>query len=99
MDGKMTLEQVRDWHIEEVRRLNNSQHPFPNDSTVLQALAEHHQAMADAIDAHLTQPARVVDVGAIREVIADLKSFPASDRSVRLSNALTRAIGNTYDNE
>ena len=65
----MTLEQVRGWHLEGVRRLNSYRHHFPNDSTVLAALIMHHQSMADAIDAHLTQPAQPVDIEAIREVI------------------------------
>lgn len=75
MGEKMTLEQVRDWHNEEVRRLNKSQHPFPNGSTVLRALAKHHKAMADAIDAHLATPAQTVDVEAVREVILQLRAY------------------------
>lgn len=59
---KYTAEEVRDWHLEEVRRLNSYRHPFPNDSTVLAALIMHHQSMADAIAARLTQPAQSVDV-------------------------------------
>lgn len=51
----MTLEQVRDWHLEEVCRLNSYRHIFPNDSTVLAALIMRHQSMADAIDAHLSE--------------------------------------------
>ena len=34
---------------------------------------------ADAIDAHLAQPAQAVDVGAIREVIKRLEEHPLSD--------------------
>jgi hypothetical protein len=33
------------------------------------------KSMADAIDAHLSQPAQAVDVGAIREVISRLRAF------------------------
>lgn len=33
----------------------------------------HHDMMADAIDAHLTQPAQSVDVEKVREVIAEIR--------------------------
>lgn len=89
MGEKMTLEQVR----EHLRAVTVS-HGF---TTNYDAWNEARKALAYEILAMLSvtaTSAQAVDVGAIREVIADLKSFPASDRSVRLSNALTRAIGN-----
>ena len=51
------LEQVRDWHLD---RTNYVHLPITN---------KVHKEMADAIDAHLTQPAQLVDIKAIREVI------------------------------
>lgn len=59
MAEKMTLGRMREWHLDEVHRLRRLQHPFPNNSTVLSALMEMHQGMADLIEA---QPAQAVDV-------------------------------------
>ena len=84
------LEQVRDWHLEEVRRLNSYRHPFPNDSTVLAALIMHHQSMADAIAARLTQPAQSVDVEKVREGIAYLKKGHRID--AEMADKLTAAL-------
>lgn len=55
MAEKMTLEQVRDWHrkMEALLAAAGS----------LSAGAARHKAAADAVDAHLTQPAQAVDVG------------------------------------
>jgi hypothetical protein len=88
MGEKMTLERVRDWHLEEARRLNKSQHPFPNNSTVLLLLSDYHQTMADAIDAYLATPAQTVDVEAVREVISTLERIGEWECSDKLSQAI-----------
>jgi hypothetical protein len=54
----MMLEQVRDWHRSEACSFSDEK----------QAI---HTAMADAIDAHLTQPAQAVDVVYSESVCGD----------------------------
>lgn len=50
----MTLEQVRDWHRNEAERLRKLQHPFPNNSTVLQSLIAWHDEAVKVLESHLT---------------------------------------------
>jgi hypothetical protein len=54
------------------------------------------QIMADAIAAHIAQPAQAVDVGAIRKVVAQLteKGVLHAPYATRAADKLTRAIGN-----
>lgn len=59
----MTLEQVRDWHRQ--REITFRRLGAPDT-------ANEHQDAADAIDAHLAQPAQSVDVEKVREVISEL---------------------------
>jgi len=59
------------------------------------------RALADAIDAHLAQPAQAVDVEKVREVIAHLYSFrfktpPTWAHLDNAADKLTRAIGNAH---
>lgn len=90
MDERMTLEQVRDWLAKEGKFRIRVQGKNEHDNNLLK--------MADAIDAHLAQSAKAVDVGAIREVIELLEVFPSTTNK-NMADKLTRAIGNTYDNE
>ena len=55
----------------------------------------------DAIDAHLTQPAQAVDVGAIREVIAELSnpSVLHAPYVTRCADKLTAALPNANGKE
>lgn len=97
MGEKMTLEAVRDFHLRKVAYYTDEQYPRAR---------ARHQAMADAIDAHLTQPARAVDVVAWRwrmTLRADLPWNTTTDAEViRQMQAsgdyeiepLTRALGN-----
>jgi hypothetical protein len=51
--------------------------------------------LADALDAHLAQPAQAVDVKAIREVIKRLEEHPLSDEWKvfdQCADKLTRAV-------
>jgi hypothetical protein len=50
--------------------------------------------MADAIDAHLTQPAQSVDVEKVREVIASIKGSTLGDSPFfsRLADKLAAAL-------
>jgi len=43
--------------------------------------------------AHISQSAQEVDVGAIREVIAEVQSLPAAEEHRWIADRLTRAIG------
>lgn len=79
----MTLEQVRDWHLD---RTNYVHLPITNKA---------HKEMADAITAHLTQPAQSVDVAKVREVIAsiDLRAETYLDPQCKAwANKLTAAL-------
>jgi len=51
----------------------------------------------DCVKAHLTQPAQAVDVGVIREVIAQLVDPADYERECILADKLTRAIGTTQE--
>jgi hypothetical protein len=70
MGEKMTLEQVRDWHRKKAREMDvcgELRFPGPNESPFYRYPSDEskaHDAMADAIDAHITQPAQAVDMGA-----------------------------------
>jgi hypothetical protein len=89
MAEMMTLEMVRD-------RLREA-HDFPSGKLHTTIHISHFTAWADAIDAHLTQPAQAVDVGAIREVIREvIKELRGTGLPSRPKTAdkLTRAIGN-----
>ena len=64
-------------------------------------LANRLRKLADAIDAHLTQPAQAVDVGAIREVIAELSnpSVLHAPYVTRCADKLTAALPNADGKE
>lgn len=64
MDEKMTLEMVRDWLLARTRDGQMQRSVFTSDYQLRQ--------MADAVTAHLAQPAQSVDVEAIRKVIASI---------------------------
>ncbi|WP_153021655.1 MULTISPECIES: hypothetical protein [unclassified Rhodanobacter] len=66
----VTLDQVRDWH----RRREDEFRISGYDVGV-----KSHLAMADAIDAHLTQPAQSVDMVEVREVIAEMRNVAEQD--------------------
>ena len=85
MAEKMTLGRMREWHLDEVHRLRRLQHPFPNSSTVLSALMEMHQGMADLIEAQQTRvlyaappasPAGVPDVSKLQRYFPSLPTHP-----------------------
>lgn len=82
MSEKMTLEKVRDV-------LRNAGR-YDLYGTDLQACD-----LADAIDAHLTQPAQAVDVGAIREVLSAMRKLDPRFKSFchdRWVDKLTAAL-------
>lgn len=83
--GEMTLERVREWHLEKAMEFVRMQNRFPNDSTVLTSLEKMHQDMADA----LATPAQTVDVEAVRKVIATLRKWGW----LEAANKLAQAIG------
>ena len=87
----MTLEQVRDWHrAREASFANSKSKLFSKEDA--RAKRKHRQ-MADAIDAHLTQPAQSVDVEKVREVIAELQfDAPKRPSAYYLANKLTAAL-------
>lgn len=88
MGAKMTLEQVRDWHRQ--REITFRRLGAPDT-------ANEHQDAADAIDAHLTQPAQSVDVEKVREVIEEIAEqwhgcmYDAPGETVDISDAIRRA--------
>ena len=65
MGEKMSLQQVRDAMLEEKAWARSTGWPMAAGTL---------QRWADAIDAHRAQPAQEVDVEAIREVIAFIRS-------------------------
>jgi hypothetical protein len=83
--GEMTLEQVRDW-------LRSSQALMKGYDDEASAC---YKERADVIDAHLATPAQTVDVEAVREVIADLRSSRNYSGlwSCDLADKLSQAIG------
>lgn len=84
MGEKMTLGQVRDWHRTEHKR-----------SEKAWWYQGEHKAMADALAAHLTQPAQAVDVEEIRTVAGMLDGYcEASDDCCygTLSTSLVRDL-------
>ena len=91
MGEKMTLERVREWHLEKAMEFVRMQNRFPNDSTVLTSLEKMHQDMADA----LATPAQTVDIEAVREVIAQIKDFGFAETKDmdKWSDKLSQAIG------
>ncbi|SEJ54633.1 hypothetical protein [Frateuria terrea] len=64
MGEKMTLEAVRDWHRKKAREMDvcgELMFPGPNESPFYRYPSEaskEHDRIADALDAHLTQPAQ-----------------------------------------
>lgn len=92
MDERMTIEQAR-----------NQIHAFATAKDRNGKAANYYVEMNvlvmdewwKAIDAHLTQPAQAVDVGAIREVIAELTKPDVlhAPYEARCADKLTRAIG------
>jgi hypothetical protein len=60
----MSLETVRDWHRkehDENASIAKEQHRLSAAHAMYQSMADHHGAMADAIDAHLSRDAVVSD--------------------------------------
>ena len=81
----MTLEQVRD-------RLRAVDHAGMS--------GDECDDLADAIDAHLSQPAQVVDVDTVREVIAEMQIKAPTVKPKHLDNwagRLTRSIGTAQE--
>ena len=66
----MTITEVRDWHRRREDEFRISGYNVG---------VKNHQQMADAIDAHLTQPAQLVDVDKVREVIAEMRNVAEQD--------------------
>lgn len=62
-----------------------------NRMDTLPTLARHLRNAADQLDANLAQPAQAVDVGVIREVIADLRTW-RDEGTDSMARALTRAL-------
>lgn len=100
MAEKMTIEQVRDWHLARGREYQ---------MIGMDIGVTNHKLMADAIDAHLTQPAQAVDVGALRETLFRIAADNHKSaltlgqeglrgqcmQTAKELHGLTRAIGNT----
>lgn len=61
MGEKMSLQAVRDYHLTIAARHEAAGSDFE--------AYEKHKAMADAIDAHLTQPAQAVDDGMLPDAL------------------------------
>ena len=93
MGEKMTLERVREWHLEKAMEFVRMQNRFPNDSTVLTSLEKMHQDMADA----LATPAQTVDIEAVREVIANLDCVGSAGSDHYSSEYLQDAINDASD--
>jgi len=89
MAEKMTLEQVRDWHL-----ARDSEQRIVGFNLG----ATNHRGMADAIDAHLAQPAQAVDVdAACMSMYPDWSKYHQHERETfrkEMKQAITRAIGN-----
>lgn len=69
--SEMTLEWIRDFHME------NSQCDYDDEITASKVT---HKRMSDCIDAHLAaSKAQMLDVAAIRDVIAQMRSMSMSD--------------------
>ena len=110
MGEKMTLEQVRDWHRKKAREMDvcgELMFPGPNESPFYRYPSEaskENDRIADAIDAHLTQPAQAVDVGAILQVIAEMRGFrlntpPNWNHLDAFADRLTAALPNANGKE
>jgi phosphoglucomutase len=92
MDERMTLEQVRDV----LREMNEVGYWYSHSNSMHIPVMK----MADAIDAHIAQPAQAVDVEAIREVALALKRDSVHGAHMsggileEFSDKLAHAIGN-----
>ena len=92
MGERMTLTAVRDALLEEKAWARGIDWPMA---------AHKLQQWADAIDAHLTQPAQAVDVEKVREVIAELREAdsPSPLRFREWADKLTAALPNANGKE
>lgn len=92
MDERMSLEQVRDSLRNRAKNMLESENYLEG---LTDRMAKWFDDRADAIDAHLANPAQTVDVGAIKAVIARIEGIIIADECIldSFADKLKRAIG------